>query len=113
MNGNGAFGHTTPLINIMLGLTGIVTAIPLLLFSVGAKNVPLSTIGILQFIAPTIQFLLGIYLFHEVFTVSHLYGFIVIWLALIIFSVESFIFYRRMSGRDKPQVLPAEIGEIV
>jgi chloramphenicol-sensitive protein RarD len=112
-NGSGAFGHTTPLINVLLWMTGIVTAIPLLLFSVGAKNVPLSTIGILQFIAPTIQFLLGIYLFHEVFTVSHLYGFIVIWLALIIFSVESFIFYRRMSGRDKANVLPGEIGEIV
>jgi chloramphenicol-sensitive protein RarD len=112
-NGSGAFGHTTPMINVLLWLTGIVTAIPLLLFSVGAKNVPLSTIGILQFIAPTIQFLLGIYLFHEVFTVSHLYGFIVIWLALIIFSVESYIYYRKMSGREKPQVLPGEIGEIV
>ncbi len=100
-NGVGAFGHTTPIINLLLALTGIVTAIPLLLFTVGAKVVPLSTIGILQYIAPTIQFFLGIFFFKEAFSSEQMYGFSMIWLALIIFSVESFLFSRRANIRKR------------
>ncbi len=98
-NGVGEFGHTTPIITLLLALTGIVTAIPLLLFSVGAKIVPLSTIGILQYIAPTIQFFLGIFFFKEAFSDSHFLGFSLIWLALIIFSVESFLYSRKANHR--------------
>jgi chloramphenicol-sensitive protein RarD len=98
-NGVGEFGHTTPIITLLLALTGIVTAIPLLLFSVGAKMVPLSTIGILQYIAPTIQFFLGIFFFKEAFSDSHFLGFSLIWLALIIFSVESFLYNRKANHR--------------
>jgi len=107
MNGTGTFGHSTLFISVLLGLTGIVTVVPLLLFSVGAKNVPLTTIGILQYMTPTIQFFLGIFLFKEVFKPSHLYGFSAIWLALIIFSIESFIFYKKSFSQRQQDVIAA------
>lgn len=94
-SGSGLFGHSTTLLSILLALTGIVTVVPLLLFSIGAKSVPLSTIGILQYMTPTMQFFLGIFLFKEPFDPDHLYGFAAIWLALIIFSVESYLVSKR------------------
>ncbi len=87
--GVGAFGHDGWLISILLVLTGVVTAVPLILFSIGARNIPLTTVGLLQYIAPTGQFLSGVFLFSEPFTKDRLIGFSIIWLALIIFSVES------------------------
>lgn len=97
MNGTGTFGHSTLFISVLLGLTGIVTVVPLLLFSIGAKSVPLTTIGILQYMTPTIQFFLGIFLFKEAFDPDHLYGFSAIWLALIIFFIESYLVNKRAS----------------
>ncbi len=63
---------------------------PLLLFATGARNVPLSTMGLLQFLSPTLQFLMGVLLFGEPFTHERLIGFSIIWAALVIFSAESF-----------------------
>jgi len=96
-SGTGAFGHSSLLITILLALTGIVTAIPLLLFSTGARSVPLTTIGLLQYIAPTLQFLSGVLLFNEPFTTTRLIGFSIIWLALVIFTIENLGERRRLS----------------
>lgn len=85
--GTGSFGHIANGETILLGLAGIVTAIPLLLFSTAARNLPLSTLGLLQYIAPTLQFLIGIFLYAEPFTIERLVGFGIIWTALILFSV--------------------------
>ena len=112
ISGKGAFGHISSLTTILLALTGIVTAVPLFLFSYGAKNIPLSTLGLLQYLTPTLQFLLGVFMFKEVFTISHLSGFIVIWVALIIFTVDSFIFYRRSSMRQRTVSAATEISDI-
>lgn len=95
LQGVGAFGHVAPLTNLLLALTGPVTAVPLLFFASGAKTVPLSTMGLLQYIAPTLQFLSGVLLFHEEFTPQRAIGFSIIWLALLIFSAESIRQYRK------------------
>ncbi len=87
-NGNAAFGHASPQTTLLLALSGIITAIPLIFFASGAPKVPLTTIGILQYIAPTIQFLIGVFIYDEPFTNGQLVGFGIVWLALIIFTVE-------------------------
>jgi chloramphenicol-sensitive protein RarD len=89
VNGTGVFGHTTLLVNLLLLLSGVITVIPLLLFASGARSVPLTTLGLLQYIAPTLQFLSGVLLFGEPFTHQRLIGFGLVWLALIVFSLEN------------------------
>ena len=88
--GLGMFGHLSLLENVLLALAGVVTAVPLLLFSSAARSIPLSTIGILQYIAPTIQFSLGVFIYGERFTTERLIGFSMVWLALILFWVGGF-----------------------
>ncbi len=68
--------------------TGIVTVIPLLLFEAAAKRIPLSMLGFLQYIAPTLQLLIGIVVFKESMTAVELTGFITVWAALAIFSLD-------------------------
>ena len=87
--GQAAFGHSALQVNLMLPLAGVITAIPLLLFSSAARSIPLSTMGLLQYLSPTLQFLLGVFLFGEPFSQHQLIGFSIIWLALIIFSAGS------------------------
>ena len=72
----------------LLAAAGPITAIPLLLFASGARRIPLSMLGLLQYIAPTIQLLLGVWLFHEGFTAARLIGFCVIWSALALYVAE-------------------------
>jgi chloramphenicol-sensitive protein RarD len=75
-------------ITLLLMGTGIITAVPLLWFSTAARLIPLSSVGILQYIAPTCQFAIGVFLYHEPFTKTQLVGFACIWLALLIFTAE-------------------------
>ncbi len=100
--GSSAFGHINPQTTILLAVSGIVTAIPLIFFASGAPKVPLTTIGLLQYIAPTIQFLIGVFLYDEPFSTQQLIGFAIIWLALIIFSVESYAAYRHPVKSSSP-----------
>lgn len=78
-------------INFLLICGGIVTTVPLLGFSYSAKVLHLSTIGILQYITPTMAFFLGIFLYNEYFNVDMLVTFVFIWLALIIYSADGII----------------------
>jgi chloramphenicol-sensitive protein RarD len=89
--GTGAFLHEGPATNLLLIGTGIVTSIPLLMFASAARQIPLTMIGILQYIAPTIQFLIGVFLYHEPFDRSRMIGFGLVWIALIIFWVENYL----------------------
>lgn len=93
-SGTGAFGHDGTQVNLFLIGAGIVTTIPLLMFASAAKEIPLTMIGILQYIAPTLQFLIGIFIYKEPFDQSHFVGFGIVWVALIIFWVENFIAHR-------------------
>jgi chloramphenicol-sensitive protein RarD len=101
-NGTAAFGHASPQTTFLLALSGIITAIPLIFFASGAPEVPLTTIGILQYIAPTIQFLIGIFIYHEPFTSGQLVGFGIVWIALIIFTVEGLMNGYRSNHLLKP-----------
>jgi chloramphenicol-sensitive protein RarD len=74
---------------LLLILSGPVTAIPLLFFGSAARLVPLSTLGVLQYIAPTMQFLIGVFLYGEPFTQTRLIGFAIIWIALLIFTFDN------------------------
>ena len=97
MNGTGAFLHDGLSIDLLLAGAGIVTTVPLLMFASAAKQIPLTMVGILQYIAPTLQFLIGVFIYKEPFDHAHLIGFGIVWLALIIFWVENFLAHRAAS----------------
>jgi chloramphenicol-sensitive protein RarD len=87
--GDGVFMHHGTKEDLLLIGAGLMTTFPLLLFASAAQRIPLSLVGILQYIAPTCQFLLGVLVYKEQLTASRLTGFAIVWLALIIFGVES------------------------
>ncbi len=93
INGTGALFTTDGLTVSLLILGGIVTTLPLAGFSYAAKNMNLSTVGIMQYISPTTSFFIGVFMYDEVFTTSHLITFIFIWIGLIIYSTDSIIRY--------------------
>ena len=82
---------------------GPLTALPLLLFAAGARRIPLTTLGVLQYISPTLQFALGVWLFHEAFAPARMLGFGLIWVALLIYSVDSWRTAQRASVVVSPQ----------
>lgn len=83
--GNGAFGSSST-VTILLALSGIATATPLIFFAKSAKQVKLSTLGFLQYISPTISLILGVFVYKEHFSLVDLLTFGLIWIALIIYS---------------------------
>jgi len=89
--GTGSFGHTGATTSLLLAGAGVVTAFPLLMFAYAARNVTLATVGILQYIAPTLQFLLGVLVYGEPFSQDRLIGFAAIWVALAIYSLEGLL----------------------
>lgn len=98
--GMGAFGHTGWTTSLLLVFTGVVTALPLLLFGAGARLIPLSLIGLLQYMAPTIQFLIGVLIYGEPFTPQRMIGFGIIWAALVIYSLEGVLNKQRAPRLD-------------
>jgi chloramphenicol-sensitive protein RarD len=94
LTGQGAFGHSGLVSDVLMVGTGIVTAVPLLMFASAARRIPLTMVGIMQYVAPTLQFLLGVLLYKEPFTTTNLIGFSLVWMALIIFWVEGFLAHR-------------------
>jgi chloramphenicol-sensitive protein RarD len=88
-SGSAAFGHAAPHVTALLAFAGVVTAIPLLMFSAAAPRIPLTTIGLLQYVTPIMQFLLGVTVFHESMPASQWIGFFLVWIALAVFSVDS------------------------
>ncbi len=87
--GSAAFGHAGPRVSLLLVAVGVVTAIPLLLFGGAAARIPLSTMGLLQYITPIIQFLIGVLVLHETMPPSRWVGFGLVWAALVLFFVDS------------------------
>lgn len=82
----------------MLAFTGVLTALPLLCFAGAANRIPLTTLGLLQYIAPTVQLILGVALFDEQMGVYRWVGFSLVWVALTIFTVDSLSAHRRRRG---------------
>ncbi|HEY1305854.1 MAG TPA: EamA family transporter RarD [Vicinamibacterales bacterium] len=88
-DGHGAFLHTGPAADALLIGGGPVTVVPLLLFAAAVRRVPLTLIGLLQYVAPTIQLLLGVFVYGEPFAGTRLIGFAIVWTALALFSIDS------------------------
>jgi chloramphenicol-sensitive protein RarD len=98
-SGGGAFIRAGLPTTLLLAASGIVTAVPLLLFAAGARQITLVLLGILQYIAPTIQFILGITVFGETVTPQRLVGFALVWLALVIYTLEGIVGGRMARAR--------------
>jgi chloramphenicol-sensitive protein RarD len=86
--GTGMLGHSNASIATLLLLSGIVTSVPLFLFAHGARRIPYSTMGVVQFIGPSLQFVCGLLVFNEPFGSARAIGFILIWIALLIYAVH-------------------------
>lgn len=95
MQSIGAFWRSGLTTSLLLAGTGLVSSLPLLLFGSAARLIPLSALGILQYLAPTCQFLLGVFVYHEHFTPQRLSGFILIWAALLFYWLEGLMFRRQ------------------
>ena len=98
-HGQGALVQGDPVTMGWLLLSGPLTAIPLLMFAAGARRIPLATMGILQYISPTLQMLVGVWLYGEPFEPARAIGFYLIWAALLIYSAESLWLMRRRANR--------------
>jgi chloramphenicol-sensitive protein RarD len=101
ITGTASFGHTETTTSILLAFSGVITTFPLILFAYAARQVTLATVGILQYITPTLQFLLGVLVYGEMFTRARLVGYGAIWVALLIYSLEGII----QGKRRRAQVL--------
>ncbi|WP_084956139.1 EamA family transporter RarD [Thermoactinospora rubra] len=104
--GTGTFGHTTPVHAVLLAGAGIVTALPLLSFTAAAIRIPLSTIGLLQYIAPILQFLCGVLIAKETMPLTRWLGFSIVWLALAVFTFDSL---RTARQARKAQPVPVAV----
>lgn len=88
VSGEGTFSLTDPAHAALLASSGLVTAVPLLLFSSAARRIPLSLVGMLQYLAPVLQFLSGVLVFHEHMPPARWAGFVLVWLALVVLTVD-------------------------
>ena len=104
-NNTGAFLHNGLTSDLLMIGAGLVTTIPLLMFATAARLIPLWVVGLLQYIAPTLQFIIGVFIYKEPFSYEQLIGFSIVWTALIIFLVENYL-----ATRSSIQPLP-ELGE--
>jgi chloramphenicol-sensitive protein RarD len=100
--GNAALSTAAWWMVLLLISTGIVTGLPLVWFGHAARHLRLTTLGFLQYLAPSCSFILGVFVFHEAFTTAHLITFSFIWIALIIFTSEAI--WRWRSGREREEL---------
>jgi chloramphenicol-sensitive protein RarD len=100
--GDAGTGHL-----LLLMSSGIATAVPLLLFAAAARRIPLSTVGLLQYVTPLMQLALGVFVFHEPMPPARLAGFAVVWAALAVFTVDSLRSARAAGRRAAAEQVPA------
>lgn len=94
--GGGVIGHADLRIHTYVLSAGVVTALPLLLFAYGAQRLRLTTLGLLQYLAPSVQFVIGLFVYHEAFDAARLQAFGLIWSGLIIYTADMFWTQRRL-----------------
>lgn len=90
LQGNGAFGRGDLATDLLLAGTGLMTAVPLFCFLQGARRLRLSTLGLMQYVAPSLNFVLAVVFYHEPFTWMHFVTFFFIWVALAVYSFDAF-----------------------
>ncbi|MGH8968744.1 MAG: EamA family transporter RarD [Actinomycetes bacterium] len=107
VQGEAQFGHDGPGAGLLLASAGVVTAIPLLFFAAAARRVPLTVLGLLQYLAPVLQFLTGVLLYDEPMPTSRLAGFALVWAALVVLTFDGLANRRRVRRRTIDEVQAA------
>jgi chloramphenicol-sensitive protein RarD len=102
--GEGSFGAGHAGHSLLLASSGIATAVPLLMFAAAARRIPLSTVGLLQYVTPLMQLSIGVFVDHEPMPPARLAGFAIVWVALGVFTADSL---RNARARAVRQALPA------
>ena len=105
--GDAAFGHAGVGESFLLVSTGLATAVPLLLFAAAASRVPLSTVGLLQYVTPLMQLSIGVFVYDEPMPAARLAGFAIVWLALAVFTVDCL---RQARSTRRAEVVPVPAG---
>ena len=102
-NGSGSFGHIGVAGSLLLAGAGLITTVPLLLFGYAAQQIQLSTLGVLQYLAPSINLVLGVFIYHEDFSRARLIGFCLIWSGLALYLADNLLgrWRARRSTLDK------------
>lgn len=106
VRGAGALGTLDAKTDFLLLAAGPITVVPLLLFLEAGRKLRLSTVGLIQYLTPTLQFLLAVLVYHEVFTGTHWVAFGCIWLALALYSADAYSSHRRRGGGTAAAIAP-------
>lgn len=105
--GHGVLGRADLRTHFLVLASGVITAVPLVLFAYGARRVRLSTLGLLQYIAPSVQLMLGVWVYHEPFSRSRVLSFSFIWAALVLYTADNLLAQKRgVSDSTIPPVAP-------
>jgi chloramphenicol-sensitive protein RarD len=102
--GEAGTGHA-----LLLAGSGIATAVPLLLFAAAASRIPLSTVGLLQYLTPLMQLAIGVFVYDEPMPPARLAGFVIVWVALAVFTADSLRHARTASRRPATEAVPARL----
>jgi len=94
LNGTGTFLNHSPWSDILMAGAGIMTSLPLLMFASAAVRIPLSQVGLFQYISPTLQLVIGIFVYNESFTKDRFIGFAIVWAALLLYVLEGLLHSR-------------------
>jgi chloramphenicol-sensitive protein RarD len=105
--GDGTFGNAGTGHALLLASSGVATAIPLLLFAAAARRIPLSTVGLLQYLTPSMQLAIGVFVYGEPMPPARLAGFAIVWVALAVFTVDTLRHARASSRRAAVEAVPA------
>ncbi|MDT0275833.1 EamA family transporter RarD [Blastococcus goldschmidtiae] len=106
-DGTGTFGNAGTGHALLLVSSGIATAVPLLLFAAAARRIPLSTVGLLQYLTPLMQLSVGVFVYGEPMPPARLAGFAIVWVALAVFTADTLRHARAGTRRSIPDVVPA------
>lgn len=106
-DGTGTFGGAGAGHAVLLAVSGVATAVPLLLFAAAARRIPLSTIGLLQYVTPLMQLSVGVFVYDEPMPPARLAGFAIVWLALAVLTADTLRHARAGTRRSAPEVVPA------
>ena len=100
--GDGQIGHSGLGSGLLLASAGVATAVPLVLFAAAARRIPLSLLGMMQYLAPVLQFLTGVLIYDEPMPASRLAGFALVWAALVLLSLDGLRNFRRVRRDTAP-----------
>ncbi len=107
VDGASTFGNVSTGHALLLVSSGIATAVPLLLFAAAARRIPLSTVGLLQYVTPLMQLSIGVFVYDEPMPPARLVGFAIVWLALVVLTADTLRHARSGTRRPVPEVVPA------